>query len=365
MMITATIFTIIKVAGLAFLSLLALIVLLLILVLTVPVRYGIRGTYDKKPAGRAVVSWLFHLLSCKVSYDKELTVLVRILGFPITVAGGKKKELESRDGADGEGKMPLPKGASGSVGNAQPQTAAKPGEMMSPPEAVSGEGDSQFTGTAGTEEELSGEEAPFEEGLSSQGEASYGEEASSEEEKSSGKKADRKTKSARGRKKRQKQKEKKKPGFSFAGLCDKLKGKADSIRGKIRNIKMQIQELLEKKDQVVAFLKDKGNQAAFLLVKKKLIAVLKHSFPKKYRGRFRFGFEDPYKTGQILTCAAPFYGIYGGKLELIPVFEEEVLEGELEVSGRVCLGYLVLVGIQILLDRNFRILLKKLKRMRG
>ena len=128
---------------------------------------------------------------------------------------------------------------------------------------------------------------------------------------------------------------------------------------------MQIQELLEKKDQVVAFLKDKGNQAAFLLVKKKLIAVLKHSFPKKYRGRFRFGFEDPYKTGQILTCAAPFYGIYGGKLELIPVFEEEVLEGELEVSGRVCLGYLVLVGIQILLDRNFRILLKKLKRMRG
>ena len=77
-MITATIFTVLKIAGLVLLALLALVVAVAALVLLVPVRYRVTGTYQEKLQGEAVVSWLFHLLSCRVSYDRELAVVVQI-----------------------------------------------------------------------------------------------------------------------------------------------------------------------------------------------------------------------------------------------------------------------------------------------
>lgn len=337
-MMTATIFTILKVAGLILLALVVLLLTVVVLVLAVPVRYRVAGTFYGKPEGKAVVSWLCHLLSCQVSYKKELEILVRVLGIPIWIVGGKKKK-PALEGPE-EDKVREEVLTDGETGKDALAADGKSGK-----DAVTADGKIQDGGqgtTPGSQAADTGK-AP--------GEPGKGEETDSRP--GQGKKT---SVFSRGRKK------KKKPGFSFSAFCDKLKKKAEDLGKKAGDVQEKFRELVEKKDRLAAFLKDKGNQKAFLLLKNRLIDILKHIFPKKCKGRFRFGFDDPYDTGRILTYAAPFYGLYGGKVELIPVFEEKVMEGELEARGRIRLGYLVFVGIRILANRNFRILLRRIRR---
>jgi len=59
-----------------------------------------------------------------------------------------------------------------------------------------------------------------------------------------------------------------------------------------------------------------------------------------------------------LTYISPFYGLYADKLELIPVFEESVLEGQLQVKGRIRIGTVLMIAGRMLLDKNFRKLLR-------
>ena len=323
-MITATIFTVLKIAGLVLLALLALVVAVAALVLLVPVRYRVTGTYQEKLQGEAVVSWLLHLLSCRVSYDRELAVVVRILGFPIRLAGGDSREgPEPALAGDGAGEPMLPGGEAG--------------------REAAGDGDtgSRQEGQTGTNVQEPGE-----------ADAGSMADGASRVEETSG---DRK-------KKRRPRKKKEKRRFSFSGFCAKLRKKTADAAGKLEDIRNRVRELLEKKDRLEAFLRDRSNQAAFRMLKDRVLDILKHMFPRTCKGRFRFGFEDPYDTGRILTYAAPFYGFYAGKVELVPVFEEKVLEGELTAGGRVGLGYLAVTGVRVLLDRNFRRLLKQLRR---
>ena len=359
-MMTATIFTILKVAGLILLALVVLLLTVVVLVLAVPVRYRVAGTFYGKPEGKAVVSWLCHLLSCQVSYKKELEILVRVLGIPIWIVGGKKKKpaLEGpeedkireevlTDGETGKDALAADRksGKDALAADGKSGKEAVTADGRSGKDAVSADGKIQDGGqgtTPGSQAADTGK-AP--------GEPGKGEETDSRP--GQGKKT---SVFSRGRKK------KKKPGFSFSAFCDKLKKKAEDLGKKAGDVQEKFRELVEKKDRLAAFLKDKGNQKAFLLLKNRLIDILKHIFPKKCKGRFRFGFDDPYDTGRILTYAAPFYGLYGGKVELIPVFEEKVMEGELEARGRIRLGYLVFVGIRILANRNFRILLRRIRR---
>lgn len=327
-MITATIFTVLKIAGLVLLALLALVVAVAALVLLVPVRYRVTGTYQEKLQGEAVVSWLFHLLSCRVSYDRELAVVVRILGFPIRLAGGDSREGPEPALAGGEsGDNMLPGGEAG---------RAEAGDTGGLPEGQKG------TNVQGPGESDTG---------------SMGDGASRTE----GRDAEKETSGNRKKKRRPREK-KEKHRFSFSGFCAKLRKKAADAAGKLQDIRNRVRELLEKKDRLEAFLRDRSNQAAFRMLKDRVLDILKHMFPRTCKGRFRFGFEDPYDTGRILTYAAPFYGLYAGKVELVPVFEEKVLEGELTAGGRVGLGYLAVTGVRVLLDRNFRRLLKQLRR---
>ena len=340
-MMTATIFTILKVAGLILLVVLLVLLTVLVLVLAVPVRYRVAGTFYGKPEGKAVVSWLCHLLSCQVSYTRELEILVRILGIPIWIVGGKEKKKPALPGTEGD-EVREEVLTDRETGKPEPgQTSA--GGKPEPGQMPAGEK----------------HQDPGKDGVPQSGEASV--EKHPDEEDRSGPEQERNKKKEK-KASRFSGDRKKKHGFSFSGFCDKLKKKIQDLRKKVENVQDQFRALTEKKDQLTAFLKDKGNQAAFLMVKDRLMDLLKHIFPKKCKGRFRFGFDDPYDTGRILTYAAPFYGLYRGKVELIPVFEEQVLEGELEVGGRVRLGYLVFVGIRILANRNFRILLKRIRR---
>ncbi len=91
--------------------------------------------------------------------------------------------------------------------------------------------------------------------------------------------------------------------------------------------------------------------------------LIRHVLPGKIRGHIRYGFEDPYQTGQVLTLISPFYGLYAKTLVIEPVFDEKVIEGEIFIRGRIRAAVFAGAGLRILLNKDSRRFLKKLIRL--
>ena len=90
--------TILKVIGWILLGILGLILLTVLTVLLVPIRYRADGVWKEEKYIRGRVTWLLHLLSIRVTYEKELLLEVRVAGFliyPKKERSGKKKKAAS------------------------------------------------------------------------------------------------------------------------------------------------------------------------------------------------------------------------------------------------------------------------------
>lgn len=319
----SVILLILKILGLILLGILGLVLLLILTVLLVPIRFEVRGSLqESKPEGRAVVSWLAHILSACAVYDGDLNVSIRIFGFRLGQHDEDTAEKKRKRNGRKKKKRPEKK-----------QKPAKKESRQNP--------------------EMQQEKVEAIEEAEAIGEAEAIEEAEVIEEAEAIREAE--------EMKAAEDAEEAKTLFPFWRICDKLKSGFQRICVKLRALWQRLMGLKEKKEQVQAFFQDEANRATIKLAKRQVFKLVKHVLPRKMKGRIRFGFEDPYTTGQILTYVSPFYGWYAGKVELIPVFEEAVLEGNLQLKGRVRIGTVLTIAGRMLLDKNFRKLLKKFR----
>ena len=98
---------------------------------------------------------------------------------------------------------------------------------------------------------------------------------------------------------------------------------------------------------------------SFLLVKK----VLKHILPKKYRLHLIYGFEDPADTG-ILTGI--FFMLFpnisnSDMIKIYPVFDEELIQGEMSIKGRIIIAVLIYYFLQFYFAQGVRQMIKKIR----
>ena len=92
--------------------------------------------------------------------------------------------------------------------------------------------------------------------------------------------------------------------------------------------------------------------------------MAKHYIPKKFEGYTRVGLSDPATTGKILMYwYAIAYPRVPDTFRLIGDFDEEVIEGDVHVKGHLRLCHIVWFGIKMLLDKRFRKLLKRGKKL--
>lgn len=141
--------------------------------------------------------------------------------------------------------------------------------------------------------------------------------------------------------------------FGFlSGILEKIKFLFKMIYAKLKSI-------IHSWDKIQEFINDPANKNTFRLIMRQVKALMHHILPRKARGTVTFGFEDPYTTGQVLTAASIFYPWYGKQIQLTPVFDEAIFEGNGMIKGRVRIGTLLLLGIRILLNKNFRVILKR------
>jgi len=347
----AGILSILKVAGLVLLGLIGLILLLILLVLLVPIRYEVNGSLkEKKPEGRAAASWLLHILSVRMVYEKKFELAIRVFGIRVGPGKGKKS---GRKAGKKEEKSPSGLQEAEDAGSELVAQQAVPDETVSLEHAaLDGKGDAGASeGEAGTARGDAA--APEDEAGTARGDAAAPEDGAgtrAKEDDGYGK-----------------------PAFSFSRICDKLKAAVEGIRGKrekiiqgirgkLDRIREKVTKLKEKKETIQEFLQDRKNLQMLRLAVRQVFRLIRHILPRKMKGWFRFGFDDPYTTGQILTYVSPFYGLYADRVKLIPDFGESVLEGELRLKGKIRIGTALIIAARMLLNKNFRKLLKKLLR---
>lgn len=106
----------------------------------------------------------------------------------------------------------------------------------------------------------------------------------------------------------------------------------------------------KKKKQGIFFSKELLEQAI-----KSVKELFKHSGPRIFEAEGVYGFDDPYYTG--ITCAVlntlmPFSECF--RVNLTPIFDEEILEGRFFTEGRIILGVVLWISIKFMLSSPAR-----------
>ena len=338
--------TILKILGILILVILGVLLAVILVVLLVPIRYSGDASFDGKPKGGVLVSWLFRILTVRVDYDGEaLKALVKIFWFRVfgkTLWPSVEEEESVQETAD-DGFF----AETGAMAEMIPEPVTRANDALEP--VASEPVASEPVATEPVVSEPVVTETVEPEPVASEPVAS--EPVRPEPETAEPVMAEPELTS-----------QEEKPPFierlavkiqsMVTKLVDKVKTTYTGLSGKYTAGQ-------EKINMVRTFLGDEQNKSTLRLLWRQFKKLIKHVLPKKMNGRVRFGFDDPATTGQILTYISPFYGVYAKSVAIEPVFDEKVMEGELHLRGRIRLGTLLWTVVRVFFDKNFRTLLKK------
>lgn len=338
--------TILKGIGWILLGILGLILLTVLTVLLVPIRYRADGVWKEEKYIRGRVTWLLHLLSLRVTYEKELLLEVRVAGFliyPKKERSGKKKkavtEADAEEGTSAAG-VELPDeiddtevsgSAAAEVNDVEPQSADSNDES-----AARSDGEASATKDA----------APgASETQSQEAEASKAQKTGSPDADKT-QAADSDTASDQ----------------STGSFFEKLSGKFSKIADRLRGMQHKTDQL---KQQAVYYKKiwdQPQTRQAIRVGFYELGEIIRHVLPRKLEVFGIVGTGDPASTGQILAIQGMLYPWHKGNIRLEPDFEEKHIEGEFHLKGRIRLGTLGICGLRILLNKNVRRLIRILRK---
>ena len=161
-------------------------------------------------------------------------------------------------------------------------------------------------------------------------------------------------------------------GSKISSVIQKLKDLWNAVKKTIINIiwilkkgREGIGALYQKAAQVKRFLDETAHREAFRLILRTGRKFLAHILPVRIRGTFEFGTGDPCSTGQLLGALSILYAKTGGDFVVIPDFEETRYEGEISFRGRIRGVVLLILTIRLVTDKNLRMLLKDITRLRS
>lgn len=375
--IIGVLLTILKVLGIILLSILGLLLIIILLFLFVPFVYKIRVKYvDKQLEAEGEVSFLFRLLRARAAYKDELSYEAKAAFFTLI-----SSEKAGRDEEDGKEAHIESKAADVKTEDTSLKTAeAKEGEgvtstgITEPEEAEEAkvetgrrqEAETQTPKSTIVERKLEAEADSKQ--VNNQPESIKQEDSNIEdgtqedckqavcgqvnEENKAGKKA--KSKKA----KKQKSKKTKKKLNIFA----KIEEIKEKIEAKWTAFKEDFLSLNNKKEAVLKFINAEGTADGifYLLTQSKIL--IKMILPKEIKGWLRFGTGDVYTEGQYLTYLCFVYPLYAGKFDIIPEWEEEVIEVDATFSGKIRMFAMLLIGLKLLFSKKVKALLRNFNR---
>lgn len=353
MLLLHILLTILKILGILLLIAVGLLLLIVLALLFVPVTYKVQGDKSQETWGiSGRVSWLFGGISARFWHRGETGWELRLLGIPVRklmrrLRGGKRRKRQEKKTSSGRKE----KGAS-------VQNGPSPSE-----ETFVKRESSLSEGTFVKRESSPSEETPVQKEPSPSKESPLRKAASPSEEPPVQKEpSGQETKAAE---RMDLAKPKRGPGRIAAAVGNlwrrirsffvrlvQLPGK---IAGRIRKMWLTFRRFCDKIRRWKEFLTRDTTKAAVKFLLGRGRALLVHILPRKVRGNVTVGFEDPAMTGQLLAAAGVFYPLYKENIQITPVFDRQVLEGDFLIKGRIFGAAFVWTAWKIYRNRNVRI----------
>lgn len=142
------------------------------------------------------------------------------------------------------------------------------------------------------------------------------------------------------------------------------------IQRKIRELKrsfMRWRKSFQSKKELVAYYLDllgqEDTKYCLNKIKKIIFKMLKHVKPKKLQMNLRIGFEDnPYLMGQVCSVYGILYPIYSSHVKLITYYDQEILDGDLFIKGRMQMIVFLYLTFIAIIDKKIRQLFRKVIR---
>lgn len=383
---------ILKIIGWILLAILGLAVLLICVIFFVPLCYKAEGTCGgdlDSLKGRLRFSWLFRLVGGFVEYDKgKLKWVVRIAWKKIrgdveedeeaAEEEETKKEEKTAEKATEEEKTKEEESASEVIASVHGNHESEheidrksdheidhksdheidhESNPKSDDETANGNGAAEFASDVQRLTELLKEnEEEMQESSEDDSEDSLEIETEDTHSKRDSTEKKRKT-----RKERQPSgSDAEKPGF-FEKIGAKIQQLFEKLKYTFEKICDTMKSLVEKKEKLTDFITDEAHRSTFFALIKELKRLLRFLKPKHLEADIEFGFDDPYLTGQILAALSMIYPFIGTHVEIQPDFEQKVLKGNLLISGKIRVFYVIIMLWNLIWNKNVRITIKHIR----
>ena len=281
--------TILKVIGIIILALIALALLIVLMVLFIPVRYRGKIYFKKTPDIDLSVTWFFKFLNISLKFKDELDISAKVAWF-FTVFSNKEDSKDEKEIEFGN-KDAFEK---------EPEEKSLLKKENSEEKSASLKGDNIKKHKKDTENIL-----PV--------------------------KAD------------ELNKQEKKHTKAVKKAKDKKKDKKN---------KSLPEKILEKVKDIHYIITNDENRLIFMKMLEKVKKIIVHVLPRKISGYFKFGFEDPSVTGQVLEILAVFYPLYKDDFKIIPMFYDEIVEVDISFKGRLRIFYAAYIGLLLWLNKK-------------
>ena len=283
--------TILKVIGIIILILIALALIIVLTVLFIPVRYRGKICFKEVPDIDLSVTWFFKFLNISLKFKDELNISANVAWFFTIFSNKEEPQYENISAPDNRGGKDTSEKESSKKGLLQ-STFYKKGNKLK--EVKAGKFKSKDkTSDYAKAAELDKKEKNHSKAI----------------RKAKNKKADKKSKS----------------------LPEKISDKIKDIHYIITN---------------------DDNKYIFAKMLEKIKKLIDHVLPKKSEGYFKFGFDDPSVTGQVLEIFAIFYPLYKDNFKIIPMFYDEIIEADISFKGRLRLIYAAYIGLILWLNKK-------------
>ena len=367
--IIGVLLAILKVIGIILLGILGLLLIIILLFLFVPFVYTIRVKYvDKQLEADGEVSFLFRLLRARAIYKEELSYEAKAAFF--TLISSKKADEDKEDGKERRKENKATDGkaedtslktteARTSTGITERKVAKAEKETRLDVETqipksttvehkVDAEADSKQVNNQ--PESIKQEDSNIEDGTQVDRKQEVCGQVHEEN------KAGKNLKSKKAKKQKSKKTKKK---FNIFAKIEEIKEK---IEAKWTAFKEDFLSLNNKKEAVLKFINAEGTADGifYLLTQSKIL--VKMILPKKIKGWLRFGTGDVYTEGQYLTYLCFVYPLYAGKFDILPEWDEEVIEVDASFSGKIRMFAMLLIGLKLLFSKKVKALLRNFNR---
>lgn len=312
---------VLKIIGWILLAILALFVLLVCVMLLTPLRYFVSGSCGGSLESlqiNARFSFLLHLIRGSVQYENEALAWEMSIGWRRFGKKGEEKESVAEKPDEQKQKLPVKDTSSGG------RTAEESKEC---PEKCTDRESGEHTGKC----------------------------TAAESGKRTGKCTDREsggqTAGASGSEKIQED-----------TCTDKLSMRFQRITCTFQTFCDKIKALLRKKEILTAFITDEIHKAAFFKLLEQFQKFLRRMKPKEFRINVHFGFGNPSYTGILLAGISMLYPIFGEHAEIEPDFEQEVLEGNMFLKGRIQFWIAAAAAFNLLCSKEVRATVRHIKK---